>query len=95
MPRLTPQQREEAIGRLQGGQSLNNVANAFNVNITTIYRLQDHFAAINSTADLPRSGRPSVTTQRQDRHIHRLHLRDPFMVANETARQTIGQTHQW
>ena len=94
MPRLTVQQREQAIGCLQGSQSVDNVAHAFNVNITTIYRLQDRFTVTNSSDDLPRSGRPRVTTQRQDRHIHRLHLRDPFMVANETARQTIGVHNQ-
>ena len=90
MPRLTSQQREQAIGRLQAGESISNVANVFNVHITTIYRLQDRFVTTNSTADLPRSGPPSVTTQRQDRHIHRLHNRDPFLTGNETARQTIG-----
>lgn len=92
MPRLTQIQRNQAIGRLEAGESVQDVARHFNVNITTIYRLLHRYNATQTTDDLPRSGRPRVTTPRQDRQITRQHQRHPFLTASESARQTIG-TH--
>lgn len=90
MPRLNPQQREQAVGRLNAGQRPQVVANAFNCNVRTIQRLRERHTATNSTNDRPRSGRPRVTTQRQDRYILRQHLHNRFLCATHTARQTIG-----
>ena len=92
MPRLTHIQRNQAIGRLEAGESVQEVARHFNVNVTTIYRLQHRYSTTQSTDDRPCRGRPRVTTPRQDRQITRHHLRDPFQTANQTARETIG-TH--
>uniref|UniRef100_A0A3Q1HYK3 Transposase Tc1-like domain-containing protein n=1 Tax=Acanthochromis polyacanthus TaxID=80966 RepID=A0A3Q1HYK3_9TELE len=74
-----------------GGQ---HIARHFNFNITTIYRLQRRYNTTQSTDDLPRSGRPRVTTPRQDRHITRQDLRDPFLPASQTARATVGRHNQ-
>lgn len=93
MPRLTRNQRHQALGRLQAGQTARQVANAFQVHVRTIYRLQQRYQTTNTTDDRPRSGRPRVTTRRQDRQIVRQHLQDRFVTAAETARQTMG-THQ-
>lgn len=93
MPRLSGSQRDQAIGRLNAGQTARHVANHFNVHVRTIYRLQQRFQATGSTSDRPRSGRPPVTTLRQDRQIVRSHLQNRFARATETARTTIG-THQ-
>ncbi|KAK7093744.1 hypothetical protein V1264_007439 [Littorina saxatilis] len=93
MPRLTPEQRERAVGRLSAGDDPEAVAVAFNVHLSTVYRLQQRFVNTGSTADTQRSGRPRVTTQRQDRQILRHHLRNRFHTANETARNTVGN-HQ-
>lgn len=92
MPRLTQIQRNQAIGRLEAGESALDVARQFNVHISTIYRLQERYNATQTTDDRPRSGRPRVTTPRQDRQITRHHQRDPFLPASETARDTLG-TH--
>ena len=43
MPRLSRNQREQAIGRLGAGQSAQILANAYNVNGRTIYRLQHRY----------------------------------------------------
>ena len=43
-------------------------------------------------AQRPRSGRPRVTTQRQDRRIRLVHLRNRLRTATDTAREVIG-TH--
>ena len=83
---------KQAIGRLEVVESVQDVARHFNVNITTIYRLLHQYNASQTTDDLPRSGRPRVTTPRQDRQITRQHQRHPFPTASESARQTIG-TH--
>nr|KAG5686811.1 hypothetical protein BaRGS_032028 [Batillaria attramentaria] len=93
MPRLTSAQRERAIGRLQSGDTPEAVAATFQCHISTIYRLQHRFVTTGATADAQRSGRPRVTTPRQDRHIFRIHAQDPFRTGAETARTVIG-THQ-
>jgi hypothetical protein len=93
MPRLNPQQREQAIGRLHAGQPARVIANDFNCNVRTTECLWVRYNATNSTNDRPRCGRPQVTTARQNRLMVRQHLRNRFTRATETARQTVG-THQ-
>ncbi|XP_071090718.1 uncharacterized protein [Haliotis cracherodii] len=93
MPRLSSQQREQAIGRLNAGQRTQVIANAFNCSVRTIERLLIRYNTTNSTNDRPRSGRRRVTTPRQDRFILRQHLQDRFITVAQTARQTIGN-HQ-
>lgn len=92
MPRLTADQREQAVGRLDAGQRPGIVANALGCHIATIYRLQDRVRRFGRSSDQPRSGRPRVTSQRQDRAIVREHMRDRFANATHTATNTIG-TH--
>ncbi|XP_071083894.1 uncharacterized protein [Haliotis cracherodii] len=93
MPRLSGNERQQAIGRLQAGQCAQVVANAFNVNVRTIYRLQHRHTTTNTTDIRPRSGRPRVTTPRQDQFMIRQHLQNRFQMATETAWETIGN-HQ-
>ena len=93
MPRLTPQERERALGRLQAGQSAREVANLLNCHISTVFRLHGRFQATNTTTDRPRTGRPRVTSGRQDRQIVRQHVQEPFQSARDTARATLG-THR-
>ena len=54
MPRLNPQQREQAIGRLHVGQPARVIANDFNCNVRAIERLRVRYNATNSTNDRPR-----------------------------------------
>ena len=93
MPRLNPQQSEQAIGRLHAGQSARVIANDFNCNLRIIERLRVRYNATNSTNDRPHCGRPQATTARQNRLMIRQHLRSRFTRSTETARQTVG-THQ-
>ena len=58
----------------------------------TISRLVQRLRATGRLTDRPRSGRPRVTTQRQDRRIRYVHLRNRLRTATETAREVIG-TH--
>ena len=95
MPRLSRQQRKQAIGRLHAGQSARVIANDFNRSNRTIERLRQRYNVTKSTNDRPRSGRPKVTTPRQNRYMYILRqpLNDRFASASETARHTVG-THQ-
>ena len=42
------------------------------------------------TNDTPRKGRPSVTSQRQDRHVCLIHLRNRMITTGDTARRRPG-----
>ena len=92
MVRLTDVQRGRAIALLMQGQRQQQVANHFGVNISTIERLVRRLRETGHLADRPRSGRPRVTSRRQDRTIRLAHLRNRHLTATETALNTVG-TH--
>ena len=77
MIRLTEVQRQQ-------------VARHFGVHVSTIERLVRRLRETGQVADRPRSGRPRVTSQRQDRAIRLAHLRNRHLTATETAVNTIG-----
>ncbi|KAK7097812.1 hypothetical protein V1264_004736 [Littorina saxatilis] len=91
MPRLSAIDRERAIGRLQAGNRPAAIANVMGVATSTICCLWTRFQASGSTRDGARSGRPRVTTARQDRVIYRQHLRQQFLPATETSRNTVNR----
>jgi transposase len=84
-PRLYPATRNITIGRLQSGESQNEVARTLNVNQSTMSRLWNRFQQTGSTNDRQRSGRPHITTSRQDRYIRVFHLRNRTVAASTTA----------
>ena len=90
--RLTDVQRGRAIALLMQGQRQQQVANHFGVNVSTIERLVRRLRETGHLADRPRSGRPRVTSRRQDRTIRLAHLRNRHLTATETALNTVG-TH--
>ena len=92
MVRLTDVQRGRAIALLMQGQRQQQVANHFGVNVSTIERLVRRLRETGHLADRPRSGRPRVTSRRQDRKIRLAHLRNRHLTATETALNTVG-TH--
>ena len=92
MVRLTDVQRGRAIALLMQGQRKQQVANHFGVNVSTIERLVRRLRETGHLADRPRSGRPRVTSRRQDRTIRLAHLRNRHLTATETALNTVG-TH--
>ena len=92
MVRLTDVQRGRAIALLMQGQRQQQVANHFGVNVSAIDRLVRRLRETGHLADRPRSGRPRVTSRRQDRTIRLAHLRNRHLTATETALNTVG-TH--
>ena len=81
MARLSQVQRERAVGMLLAGRSIAEVARIFACTRPTIYMLQRRLCQTGTTSDRPRSGRPKVTTPREDRRIRLAHLRDRFLSA--------------
>ena len=92
MVRLTDVQRGRAITLLMQGQRQQQVANHFGVNVSTIERLVRRLRETGHLTDRPRSGRPRVTSKRQNRTIRLAHLRNRHLTATETALNTVG-TH--
>lgn len=90
MPRLTSAQRNNAIGRLEAGESVTAVARHFGVSRQTITSLRQRFTTTNSVDDRPRSGRPRITTVAQDRFIRLRHLRNRTTTATSTASEIPG-----
>ena len=85
MQRLDPATRNIAIGRLQAGESQNEVARTLNANQSTISRLWNRFQQTCSTNNYQRSGRPRITTPGQYPYIRVFHLRNRPVVASTTA----------
>ena len=90
MARLTEVQRGQAIALLMQGQTQRQVAMQFGVNVSTIERLVRRLRETGRLADRPRTGRPRVTTRRQDRAIRLAHLRNRYVTVTETSNNTIG-----
>ena len=84
MVRLTEVQRRQVIALLMQGQRQQPVARHFGVHVSTIERLVRRLGENGRVADRPRSGRPRVTSQRQDRAIRLAHLRNRHLTATET-----------
>ena len=90
MPRLPEHERSVAIGMLQAGTRVSDVARHFNCHPSTIQRLRDRYQATGTVKDRRRSGQPRIRTRRQDGTLRRLHRRFPFRPATVSARRTVG-----
>ena len=86
MPRLGTDARHRAIGMIQAGTPQRDVALRFGVHWNTISSLWRRFQTTGSGSERPRSGRPRVTSQRQDQYIRVMHLCNRFQTAGVTAR---------
>ena len=89
---LTQDQRKAAVQMLLRGTSHAVIARNFQVSKSTITRLYQRLRQTGTTNDRPRSGRPCVTTCRQDLYMCPSLLRNRFRTAVETAQVTPG-TH--
>ena len=89
MPRISNNLRERTIGMLDAGMSTERAARHVGCSSRAIRNLRIRFRTTGSTDDLPRRGRPRVTTRGQDRYIINTHLRNRFQTA--TLGQNISQ----
>jgi transposase-like protein len=92
MPRLSNDECNRAVTMLLQGATQQKVATALGVHQTTVHRLQGRLVQFGNTDDRPRSGRPRVTTARQDRLMRFTHLLNRTRTAVETA-ITMPGTH--
>ena len=69
MPRLTNDERNQAIGMLNAGMSATVISRHFGCTRKTIERLRRRFHVTGNVADRPRRGRPRVITAANDRYI--------------------------
>ena len=90
MPRLRQNDSERAVGVVHAGITHQAVADHFNVSRITIPRLVICLLQTGRTNKRPRNGRPHVTSQRQDRHLRLIHLRNRIIVAEDTDHRTPG-----
>ena len=65
MPRLTISERNEVIRMLNSNVDFSIISSIFNCSVKTIRRIKSKYDQHGSVEDLPRSGRPSVTTERE------------------------------
>ena len=90
MPRIAKHLRERDVGLLEAGASTEDVAAQVGSSVQAVRSLRRRFVQTGSTEDLPRSGRPRVTTPVQDRYILNQHLRNRFLTAPAAASVTPG-----
>jgi len=90
MPRLSNDERNRAVTMLLQGTTQQEVATALGVHQATVHR--QRLVQFGNTNDRPRSGRPRVTTARQDRLMRLTNLRNRTRTAVETA-ITTPRTH--
>ena len=72
---LNIEDRGRANAWLQGGNTQRNVAVRLGVRQSVVGRLWQRFQATNSVRNHPRSGRPRSNTNREDRYITNMALR--------------------
>jgi len=80
--RLSDGERWRIIGMIESGMSRKAVARTFGYHHSVISRLVQKHQETDAVKDRPRSGRPRVTTVRQDRALLRLVRRYPFASSN-------------
>jgi transposase len=85
MSRLDESQRLRVIGMLQAGVAQNVVARHFGCHRNTILSLWRQLRQSGNTRNHRRSGRPRVTSRRQDNNIRLVHMQNRFKTSSLTA----------
>ena len=91
MPRLTPEQRGRALGMKDMGASNILIARTFGCHRKTIEHFMKRYRDTGTTLDRSRTGRPRVTSRREDRYLRTLHLRNRFLTVAESASTALGR----
>jgi transposase len=76
--RISEAQKWQIIGMHTTGMSFKDIARQMGYHYSVVSRLVRKHTQINNVKDLPRSGRPRVTSDRDDRALQRLGRRMPF-----------------
>ena len=73
MPKLNSEERAQVLAMLECGRMQEQVARRYNVSGSTIVHLIRRIRVTGTFADRPRSGRPLVTSVRQDNYVCQRH----------------------
>jgi transposase len=84
--RLTVEQRAE-IAVLYPSKSMGQLALEYNISKTAVHKIIKKKAIFGTVVDRPRSGRPRISTVKDDRHLVRLAMRDLFQTAGNLRNQ--------
>jgi IS30 family transposase len=76
--RISEAQKWQIIGMHTTGMSFKDIARQMGYHYSVVSRLVRKDTQINNVKDLPRSGRPRVTSDRDDRALQGLGRRMPF-----------------
>ena len=76
---LSENQRAIAYGHLQAGLSPQDVLRHLGVHVKTIWRMRTRYMQQQKFKEKPRSGRPTVITQREDRYLAMTMARCQFL----------------
>ena len=79
--RISEAQRWQIIGMHTTGMSFKTVGRQVGYHYTVVSRLVRKHTQTNNVKDLPKSGRPRVTSGRDDRALQRLVRRMPFGIS--------------
>ena len=94
MPNLRNHVRSMIIGMVTSGMKHKDIAQRLGIHRNTVLNTVRRFVTTGSTSERPRSGRPRVTTARDDQFIRTSHLRDRFRTATFTARNLPNAARQ-
>ncbi|XP_046563761.1 uncharacterized protein LOC124272605 [Haliotis rubra] len=76
---------------LEMGATHDHVAQTLGCHRVTVSRLVQRYRQTGQTTDRPRTGRPRVTTPREDRYLRTLHLRNRFLTVTSSAALALGR----
>lgn len=85
-PNMTVQERDVAIGMLQAGATVREVAETFGRSRSTIHRLYQKFHHTSTTRDKPRAGRPSILSDHQKKILYRAARKTPKILYEDLAK---------
>ncbi|CAC5393085.1 unnamed protein product [Mytilus coruscus] len=85
--RISEAQRWQIIGMRSSGLSYKAIGRQMGYHYTVVSRLVRKHIQTNNVKDLPRFGRPLVTSQREDRALQRLIRRMPFATSPNLKRE--------
>ncbi|MEW8545001.1 MAG: transposase [Candidatus Thiodiazotropha sp.] len=85
--KLSETDRARALGCLDAGMRSREVARRFHTSHQTINRIRQRYRQTGQFKDMPRSGRPKVTTRAEDRYIATTVARNRFVTGPQTRRR--------
>lgn len=92
MPRIPESERKEIIERLKSGLPARQIARNFSRSPQSVIKLRKKFLETHSILDRPKSGRPRVTTKRQDRILERISLKNRRFSAAQVRNEAFLQS---